>query len=172
MLVLTICTVWLKRSFSAVMLLTWSMSLCLREKKRSSWAFKERQDVTLDLYRSFSLLITEQNNTNLHQRIYVSTWGWGCENKESLMMRRKDFQRTLFDGGRGIELSLLNAIDGCLYWRGQKLCYLHIKHQLLGITERKKRVHIHIRKHLSKVTSVHWRYIFMFPWIKKSPLVL
>lgn len=57
---LTICTVWLKRSLSAVMLLMWSMSLCLWEKNRSSWALRERQDFTLDLYRSFSLLTTER----------------------------------------------------------------------------------------------------------------
>lgn len=54
----TICTVWLKSSRSALIEEIWSMRRCFREKKRSRRVLSERQDATLRLYSSFSLLST------------------------------------------------------------------------------------------------------------------
>lgn len=57
---LTICTVWLNSSRSAVMEEIWSISRCFLEKKRSRRVLRVRQDVTLDLYRSLSLRTTAE----------------------------------------------------------------------------------------------------------------
>lgn len=59
LLLLTICTVWLNSSRSAVMELIWSMRRCFLEKKRSRRVLSERQDATLDLYSSLSLFTTD-----------------------------------------------------------------------------------------------------------------
>lgn len=59
LLLLTICTVWLNSSRSAVMELIWSMRRCFFEKKRSRRVLSERQDATLDLYSSLSLFTTD-----------------------------------------------------------------------------------------------------------------
>lgn len=56
---LTICTVWLNSSLSAVMEEIWSIRRCFLEKNRSRRVLSERQDATLDLYSSFSLFTTE-----------------------------------------------------------------------------------------------------------------
>lgn len=57
---LTICTVWLNSSRSAVMEEIWSIRRCFLEKKRSRRVLSERQDATLRLYSSFSFLTTAQ----------------------------------------------------------------------------------------------------------------
>lgn len=78
----TICTVWLKMSLSAVMVLMWSISRCFREKNRSRRALRERHDVTLCLYRSFSLLTTERWDTTLVNGNYTV-----CTNSKNRLMR-------------------------------------------------------------------------------------
>lgn len=57
---LTICTVWLNSSRSAVTEEIWSIRRCFLEKKRSRRLLSERQDATLRLYSSFSFLTTAQ----------------------------------------------------------------------------------------------------------------
>ncbi len=102
---LTICTVWLKRSLSAVMLLMWSMSLCLREKNRSSWALRERQDITLDLYRSFSLFTTEKIKIKIKVKtssvpLYGHFYWLVCKLQLVSRIYTLDTESLIFSGGQ------------------------------------------------------------------------
>lgn len=104
----TICTVWLKSSRSAVMEVIWSIRRCFLLKKCSRRVLSERQDATLDLYNSFSLLTTGRWKQMFLLRVMFYLYifkRWSCLVNEKQL-------HTLFHSSRGVEFALFNSLHG------------------------------------------------------------